>query len=154
MKTMKNIKFSAVLIVIIYIAFNMTGCTNIHQTPDGVVVAFIVAAEKRDMTRAWNNLSPELQGYYNSQGEKMRKSGKGALENEIARITKFRTVKKDYTIQIDGANGSVINLVNNSGTVQKVETVAIDGDYKIKDLNSLKNLLDGITAEAKSKDGY
>ncbi len=154
MKTMKNIKFSAVLIVLLYIMFSSGGCTNIHQTPDGVVVAFIVASEKRDMTRAWNNLSPELQAHYNSQGEKMRKSGKGALENEIARITKFRTVKKDYTIQIDGANGSVINLVNNSGTVQKVETVAIDGDYKIKDLNSLKNLLDGITAEAKSKDGY
>jgi len=154
MKTMKNIKFSAVLIVLLYIMFSSAGCTNIHQTPDGVVVAFIVAAEKRDMTRAWNNLSPELQAYYNSQGEKMRKSGKGALENEIARITKFRTVKKDYTIQVDGANGSVINIVNNSGAVQKVETVAIDGDYKIKDLASLKNLLEGITAEAKSKDGY
>jgi len=154
MKTMKNIKFSAVLIVLLYIMFSSAGCTNIHQTPDGVVVAFIVAAEKRDMTRAWNNLSPELQAHYNSQGEKMRKSGKGALENEIARITKFRTVKKDFTIQIDGANGSVINIVNNSGAVQKVETVAIDGDYKIKDLASLKSLLEGITAEAKSKDGY
>jgi len=154
MKTMKNIKFSAVLTVLLYIMFSSAGCTNIHQTPDGVVVAFIVAAEKRDMTRAWNNLSPELQAHYNSQGEKMRKSGKGALENEIARITKFRTVKKDYTIQIDAANGSVINLVNNSGAVQKVETVAIDGDYKIKDLASLKNLLESITAEAKSKDGY
>jgi len=154
MKTMKNIKFSAVLIVLLYIMFSSTGCTNIHQTPDGVVVAFIVAAEKRDMTRAWNNLSPELQAHYNSQGEKMRKSGKGALENEIARITKFRTVKKDYTIQIDSANGSVINIVNNSGAIQKVETVAIDGDYKIKDLASLKSLLEGITAEAKSKDAY
>ncbi|HAX48056.1 MAG TPA: hypothetical protein DCX92_03635 [Bacteroidetes bacterium] len=154
MKTMKNIKFSAVLIVLLYIMFSTAGCTNIHQTPDGVVVAFIVAAEKRDMTRAWNNLSPELQAHYNSQGEKMRKSGKGALENEIARITKFRSVKKDYTIQVDSVNSTVVNIVTIGGPVHKVETVAIDGDYKIKDLASLKNLLDGITAEAKSKDGY
>ncbi len=84
----------------------------------------------------------------------MRKSGKGALENEIARITKFRSVKKDYTIQVDSVNSTVVNIVTIGGPVHKVETVAIDGDYKIKDLASLKNLLDGITAEAKSKDGY
>ncbi len=132
----------------------IASCQNIHKSPDGAVVAFIVAAEQRDMTKAWNILSPELQAYYNGLGEKMRKSGRGALENEIARITKFRTVKKDYTINVDGANGSIINLVTLGGPTHKVETVDVGGDFKIKDEASMKNLLDAITAESTKEKGY
>lgn len=147
---MRNIKICLILTIILF----LQGCGNIHTTPDGAVVAFIVAAEQRDMTKAWNILSPELQAYYNGQGEKMRKSGKGALENEIAKITKFRTVKKDYKIEKDNTDHTLINIITIGGPVHKVETVQIDGDYKIKDAASLKNLLDGITAEVTKKEGY
>ena len=147
---MRNIKISLLIIA----ALLLHGCANIHTTPDGAVVAFIVAAEQRDMTKAWNILSPELQAYYNGQGEKMRKSGRGALENEIAKIPKFRTVKTDYTIQADSVNRSFINIVTIGGQVHKIETVQIEGDYKIKDAASLKNLLDGITGEVSKKEGY
>ena len=132
----------------------IASCQNIHKSPDGAVVAFIVAAEQRDMTKAWNILGPELQAYYNGLGEKMRKSGRGALENEIARITKFRTVKKDYTINVDGANGSIINLVTVGGPTHKVETMDVGGDFKIKDEASMKSLLDAITAESTKEKGY
>ncbi|MEO8514898.1 MAG: hypothetical protein ABI543_15170 [Ignavibacteria bacterium] len=132
----------------------LTSCGNIHQSPEGAIVAFIVAAEQRDMTKAWNILSPDLQAYYNSQGEKMRKSGRGALENEIAKITKFRSVKRDYKLQVDSTVSTDIKLVTIGGPVHLIETVQIDGDYKIKDEKSLRNLLDGITAEEKKKDGY
>lgn len=147
---MRNIKICLAVLTAVMIH----GCANIHTTPDGAVVAFIVAAEQRDMTKAWNVLSPELQAYYNGQGEKMRKSGRGALENEIARITKFRTVKKDYRIQVDSANNTSINIVTIGGPVHKIETVQIDGDYKIRNESSLKNLMDGITAEVNKKEGY
>lgn len=147
---MRNIKICLAVLTAVMIH----GCANIHTTPDGAVVAFIVAAEQRDMTKAWNVLSPELQAYYNGQGEKMRKSGRGALENEIARITKFRTVKKDYRIQVDSANNTSVNIVTIGGPVHKIETVQIDGDYKIRNESSLRNLLDGITAEVNKKEGY
>src|SRR4030095_15717470 len=85
-------------------------CGNIHQSPDGCVVAFIVASEQKDMTKAWNILGPDAQNYYNTLGEKMRKSGKGALENEIGRISKFKSVKKDYRIELDSANKENIKI--------------------------------------------
>lgn len=129
-------------------------CGNIHTHPDGAVVAFIVAAEQRDMTKAWNILSPELQTYYNGLGEKMRKSGRGALENEIARITKFRSVKKDYRLEKDSTNENNVRLVTIGGPTHLIETISVDGDFKIKDEKSLRNLLDGITAESKKNDGY
>lgn len=156
MKTMKNIKFRLVLkvFVLFTVMFTLNGCKNIHETPDGAVVAFIIAAEQRDMTKAWNILSPELQAHYNSLGEKMRKSGRGALENEIARITKFKKVKKDYTISVDPANGEVIKIVMNSGPEYKIETVKTDNDYKIKNSASMKNLLEGIAAEITNKEVY
>ncbi|KXK56420.1 MAG: hypothetical protein UZ05_CHB002000200 [Chlorobi bacterium OLB5] len=149
---MNKSKFiKAAVISLLFIAYS---CGNIHTKPDGAVVAFIIAAEQRDMTKAWNILSPDLQSHYNSLGEKMRKSGRGALENEIARITKFRTVKKDYVIKQDSLNNTVINILTLGGPVHKIETVDVGGDFKIKDEASLKNLLDGISAERKEKDAY
>jgi hypothetical protein len=132
----------------------LSSCGNIHQSPDGAIVAFIVAAEQRDMTKAWNILSPDLQAYYNNLGEKMRKSGRGALENEIAKITKFRSARKDYRLQKDTANISTVRLLTVGGPVHIIETIEIEGDYKIKDEKSLRSLLDGITAEEKKKEGY
>lgn len=147
-------KFNYIKSAAIAVLLAVYSCGNIHTNPDGAVVAFIIAAEQRDMTKAWNILSPELQSHYNSLGEKMRKSGRGALENEIARITKFRTVKKDYVIKQDSLNYTVINIVTLGGPVHKIETVDVGGDFKIKNEKSLKNLLDGISAERKEKDAY
>lgn len=147
-------KFNFIKYSVIAALIFINACGKIHTRPDGAVVAFIIAAEQRDMSKAWNILSPELQAYYNSLGEKMRKSGKGALENEIARITKFRTVKKDYLINQDSINNTVINIVTLGGSIHKIETVEIGGDFKIKDEAALKNLLEGISAERKEKDAY
>jgi len=147
---MRNIKISLFILAVLL----LHGCANIHTTPDGAVVAFIIAAEQRDMTKAWNILSPELQAYYNGQGEKMRKSGRGALENEIAKISKFRNVKKDYRLEKDSTDNSVINIITIGGPVHRIETVQVEGDYKIKNSASLKNLLDGISAEVNNKEGY
>ena len=152
MKKTFNIKIYTIL-TIISIVF-MASCGNIHTSPEGAVVAFIVAAEQRDMTKAWNVLSPDLQAYYNSLGEKMRKSGKGALENEIARISKFRTVKKDYKLQVDSVTNTNVNIVTIGGPVHPVETIQIGEEFKIKDEKSLRNLLNSITAEEKKKEGY
>ncbi len=152
MKSVNSVKFISFISILIVTFFS--GCQNIHKTPDGAVVAFIVAAEQRDMTKAWNVLSPELQSHYNSLGEKMRKSGRGALENEIAKISKFRSVKQDYRLQVDSTNSANVNLVTIGGPTHLIETVNIEGDYKIKDETSLKNLLNGITAELNKKEGY
>jgi outer membrane protein assembly factor BamA len=151
MKTAKSMIFPLLAACLMFFAGS---CKNIHKSPDGAVVAFIIAAEQRDMTKAWNILSPELQGYYNGQGEKMRKSGKGALENEIAAITKFKVVKKDYTIEVDPADPESININLTGGQQYKIKTINIEGDYKIKDRQSIENLLTAITAETKPGDGY
>lgn len=147
------IKSISAILILNFVLF-VCSCGNIHQSPNGCVVAFIVAAEQRDMTKAWNVLGPDAQNYYNSLGEKMRKSGKGALENEISRITKFRSVKKDYRIVLDTANQNMVKIVTIGGPTHLVETINIEGDYKIKNETSLKNLLDGITAEVSKKEGY
>jgi len=76
------------------------------------------------------------------------------LENEIARITKFRSVKKDYRLEKDSANENNVRLVTIGGPTHLIETISVDGDFKIKDEKSLRNLLDGITAESKKNDGY
>jgi hypothetical protein len=148
----KNISIS--LILLFAGSIYLFGCQNIHKSPDGCVVAFIVAAEQRDMTKAWNILSPEAQAYYNLLGEKMRKSGKGALENEIAKITKFRSVKRDYRLVIDSTNSEVVNLVTIGGPTHSIQTVNVEGDYRIKDEVSMRNLLAGITAETGKNNGY
>ncbi len=152
MKTIRSIKFHAAIFTIFLTA--LAACGNIHTTPDGAVVAFIVAVEQRDMTKAWNILSPELQTYYNGLGEKMRKSGRGALENKTAKIIKFRSVKKDYRIEIDSTVNTNVKIVSIGGPTHLIETVQIDEDYKIKDEASLKNLLDAITTEVSKKEGY
>jgi hypothetical protein len=153
---MKSIKLSYLLVFSIFTvsALFLSSCKSIIESPDGCVVAFIVTAEQRNMTKAWDLLGPDAQSYYNSQGEKLRKSGKGALENEIAKITKFRRVKKDYFIEKDKSNPDVVNIVTIGGNTHPVETINIDGNYKIKNEASVKNALDGISAEVKKQDGY
>jgi hypothetical protein len=151
---MNFIKSKPLTLFFLIVSFIVFSCGKIHETPSGCVVAFIVAAEQKDMTKAWNILGPQAQNYYNSQGEKMRKSGKGALENEINRISKFRSVKKDYRIETDSANANIVKIVTIGGPVHIIETINVDGNFKIKDETSLKHLLDGITAQLNTKETY
>lgn len=152
---MARINHYLILLILITGSIILQSCKTINETPEGCVVSFIVGAEERNMTRVWDVLSPEAQQYYNSLGEKMRKSGKGALENEIAGITKFRSVKKDYRIEPDSENKNIIKIITIAGPTHIVETINIDGNFKIKDERSVKNLLESISAERKKKEeGY
>ncbi|MCI0714943.1 MAG: hypothetical protein L0Y77_01290 [Chlorobi bacterium] len=137
--------------IILLVFAQFCSCGNIHKTPNGCVVAFIVAAEQRDMTKAWNILGPDAQSSYNSLGEKMRKSGRGALENEISRISKFRIVKRDYKIVVDSTDPNLVKIVTIGGPEHRIETINENGNYKIKDIYSVRNLLNGISAEVKNE---
>ncbi len=153
---MKLVKFNKALTLLglILTALLMNSCKTINETPEGCVVSFIVSAETRNMSRAWEVLSPNAQAYYNNQGEKMRKSGRGALENEIAKIVKFRSVKKDYKIEVDNNNSQIVKIISIGGPTHLVETENIDGNFRIKNEASVKNLLEGISAEMKKNEGY
>jgi hypothetical protein len=116
------------------------------------VVAFIVAAQERNMGKAWALLGKEAQDYYNSLGQKQRRSGKGALENEIKRIKKFRAVKTDYTVVKDSVGVNTVIIIT-TGERFRIETINEDGNYKVRDGNSVRSLLKGITAEL-GEEGY
>jgi len=153
---MKLVKFNIALTfsALIIAALFINSCKTLNESPEGCVVSFIVAAENRNMGRAWDILSPSAQAYYNGLGEKMRKSGKGALENEIARIVKFRTVKKDYSVEVDSSDKQSVKIIIIGGPVHIVETENVDGNYKIKNEASVKSLLEGISGEVKKNEGY
>jgi hypothetical protein len=140
--------------ICILLFFIPISCGKITDTPDGCVVAFIVACEERDMTKAWNHLGPDAQNYYNGLGEKQRRSGKGALENEVNRIKRFRNVKKDYKIVKDKDKPDLIKIMLIGDQEFNVETIDENGSYKIRDGNSVRNLLNGITAESEKGNGY
>lgn len=137
-----------------FFILNFISCGKITDTPDGCVVAFIVAAEEHDMNKAWFLLGTEAQNYYNGLGEKQRRSGKGALENDVKKIKRFRNVRKDYKIVKDKEKPDLIKIMLIGGQEFNIETVSEDGSYKIKDGNSVKNLLNGITAESERENGY
>lgn len=153
-KGFTGINKALIIFIIALLGISLPSCQKMNDTSEGCVVSFIVGAERRNMARVWENLSPNAQAYYNAQGEKMRKSGRGALENEISRIEKFKTVKDDYTVQPDNSDKSIVNLVMSDGKIIKVYTEIIDGSYRIRDENSVKNVLEGITAAVKQGDGY
>ena len=106
------------------------------------------------MSKAWNLLSTEAQNYFNGLGEKQRRSGKGALESEIKRIKKFKDVKKEYIIEKDALKPETVKIILTGGQEFKIETVNRDGTYLLKDGNSVRNLLTGITAELGKENGY
>lgn len=149
-----KLRTGIILLALFICALTLNSCKTLNESSEGCVVSFIVAAENRNMNRAWDILSPEAQQYYNGQGEKMRKSGKGALENEIARIIKFRSIKKDYRLEIDSTNNMNINIVVIGGATHIVATENIDGNYKLKNETSVRSLLEGITLEARKNEGY
>lgn len=128
-------------------------CGRITDTSDGAVVAFIVAVEEHNMNKAWNLLGSDAQVFYNNLGEKQRRSGKGALENEIKRIKRFRNVKKDYKIVKVQENPMLIKIQLLGGMEFFIQTVDEEGAYKLKDGNAVRNLLTAISAETE-REGY
>lgn len=99
-------------------------------------------------------LSPEAQKFYNSLGEKNRKSGKGILESEIKNIKYFKNIKKDYSIRKDKENPENVRIVLSGAGEYLISTFKVDEGYKIKDGNSVRNVLQGIAAEYENKNLY
>lgn len=143
-----------IIILSFALALMIDSCGRITDTPDGCVVDFIVAVEQHDMSKAWNLLGANAQAFYNDLGEKQRRSGKGALENEVNRIKVFRSVKKHYRISKDKEKPDMIKIIIYGGQEFQVETINDNGNYRIKDGNSVRNLLTGITAELNEGKGY
>ncbi|HEY3252291.1 MAG TPA: hypothetical protein VGK25_14375 [Ignavibacteria bacterium] len=150
MKYSKMVKYliSIVLSIAIY------SCGKMQNSPVDSVTIFIKAAEEHDITKAWSTLSPEAQSYYNDIGEKNRKSGKGILEHDISEVVKFRN-KTDYKITADSSNPNIVLIIVNGGSaVFRIETVAENNDYKLKDGNSVRNALNSVAADMVRKDYY
>lgn len=138
---------------IILLALLIISCGKSSDTPKGCVTEFIIAVEQHDMSAAWPLLSNDAQGFYNSIGEKERKSGKGALENEINNIKRFKSLKTEYSIRHDKENADVVKIGLAGGTELSINTMNENG-YKIKDGASVRNILNGIAAEHNKKEGY
>ena len=141
------------LFIIIILIF--AGCgKKTSDNPRGCVTYFIVSIEQHDMSKAWDYLGPDAQAYYNDLGDKMRKSGKGAFENEINRIKSFRNARSDYSIKSDKENPNNMHLIT-SGTIDLlVETEDKDGNFKIKNSASVKNVLSAISGEVDKSSPY
>jgi hypothetical protein len=127
---------------------------KISDTPKGCVTAFIVAVEQHDMSKAWGLLGKDAQAYYNDLGEKQRRSGKGALENEIDQIKSFRSAQKFFSVKRDNDDPNNALLVVQGVKEYKIATEDADGEIKIKDAQSVKNIFDVITGEMKSTNPY
>ena len=131
------------------------GCgKKTSDNPRGCVTYFIVSIEQHDMSKAWDYLGPDAQAYYNDLGEKMRKSGKGAFENEINRIKSFRNARSDYSIRSDKENPENMHLITAGGIDLLVETENVSGNFKIKNYASVKSVISSIAAEVDKSAPY
>ncbi len=127
---------------------------KVSDSPKGCVTAFIVAIEQHDMNKSWELLGKDAQAYYNDLGEKMRKSGKGAFENEINRIKSFRNAQKDFSIRKDKDNPENVRLVTSGGMEFVIEIEDLEGTYKIKNGNSVRYILNVISSEVEKQAPY
>ncbi|MGH2574539.1 MAG: hypothetical protein ACRDFC_02445 [Ignavibacteria bacterium] len=139
---------------IILLTFGFISCGRITDTPDGCIASFIASIAEHNMGRAWYLLGPDAQSSYNNMGEKQRRSGKGAFENEIKKIIKLRTIKKDYTINLDNNNPNLVIILLNDGKEYKIETISENGDFKIKNRDAVSNLINAIAEEQRKEDYY
>jgi hypothetical protein len=136
-------------------ALTFLSCGKSSNNPRGCVTTFIIALEQHDMSKAWGLLGKDVQAYYNVLGERQRRSGKGAFENEINRIKTFRNARKDYSVHFDKDTPDEIKLITEGDKEFKISIADEDGEYKIKDEPSIKNILRVITAELKPNEpGY
>ena len=106
------------------------------------------------MGKLWGMLGPEAQAFYNDLGEKQRRSGRGALEREINNIKSFKSLKGDYKLKEDKDNPGTVKVIIIGGAEFPVATINDSGGYKIKDGQSVRNLLTGITLEKNQKEDY
>ena|SRR5260221_9098709 len=145
-------------IILLIIVFLFTICSfNCGKNYDNdvaAVSAFIIGVEQHDMGKLWGMLGPDAQQFYNSLGEKQRRSGRGALEREINNIKTFRSLKNDYRLKEDKENPGVVKIIILGGAEFNIGTINEAGIFKIKDGPSVRNLLSGITFEKNQKDDY
>ena len=137
--------------VLLILAPVFFSCSNKSSSPVDCVTSFISAAEQHDMTNAWNTLSPEAQAFYNDIGEKNRKSGKGILEHDISEITKFKNKDSDY--KIENSESNKVKIITSKEEIV-IETINIDGSFRIKDGNSVRNVIKTISLESVKKEYY
>lgn len=129
-------------------------CGKASNSPRGCVSQFIIAIEQHDMSKAWGLLGNDAQSYYNSLGEKQRRSGKGAFENEIDKIKTFRSARTDYSVHEDKGVQDTIKLVIFGGKEFNINIADEDGSYRIKDRQSVRNVLDVISGELKQNEHF
>lgn len=132
----------------------LASCGRESDSPKGCVTSFIIAIEQHDMGKAWGLLGHDAQSYYNTLGERQRRSGKGAFENEIDKIKTFRNLRKDYAIHKDKGVQDTIKMIVYGGSIFRVNIYDEDGNFKIKDEHSVRNILDVITGELKPNEKF
>ena len=143
-----------VLTVLFLLVLLLSSCGRESDSPKGCVTLFIIAIEQHDMSKAWGLLGTDAQSYFNTLGERQRRSGKGAFENEIDKIKTFRNLRKEYGIHEDKGVLDTIKMIVYGGREFRVNILNDDGNYKIKDEQSVRNILDVITAELKPKESF
>lgn len=143
-----------ILTFLIPVVFLISSCGSESDSPKGCVTSFIIAIEVHDMSKAWGLLGRDAQSYFNTLGERQRRSGKGAFENEIDKIKTFRNLRKDYAIHKDRGVQDTIKMIVYGGRVFRVNIYNDDGNYKIKDEQSVRNILDVITGELKPREKF
>ena len=146
-------KITGYILLVTLILFCSCG-RKIADTSKGCVTAFINAVEQHDMEKAWDCLGKDAKVFYNDLGDKTRKSGKGALENEINRIKSFRNAQKDYIMKKDKDNENNLHLNTSGGADFLIEMVDEDGAFKIKDGNSVRAILKTIAGEVDKQNPY
>jgi hypothetical protein len=140
--------------VLIPVLILLTSCGRESDSPKGCVTSFIIAVEEHDMSKAWGLLGQDAQSYFNTLGERQRRSGKGAFENEIDKIKTFRNLRKDYSIHKDRGVQDTIKMRVYGGREFRVNIADDDGDYRIKDEQSVRNILEVITGELKPEEKF
>ena len=141
-------------IIFILTAVMLLSCGKASNTPRGCVSTFIISIEQHDMSKAWGLLGSDAQSYFNTLGEKQRRSGKGAFENEIDKIKTFRNARYDFSIHEDKGVLDTIKLIVLGGREFNINILNDDGDYKIKDEQSVKNVLSVISGELKPNEKF
>ena len=149
-----NSRKFCLIILVASLVLSSFSCGKNYDNNVAAVTAFIIGVEQHDMGKVWSMLSPEAQQFYNSLGEKQRRSGRGALEREINNIKTFRSLKNDYRLKQDKENPGNVKIIIIGGAEFTVGTIKEVYSYKIKDGQSVRNLLSGITFEKNQKDEY
>jgi hypothetical protein len=142
-------------IVLLFIGLIFLSCgQKISETPKGCITTFIISAEQHDINKCWDCLGKDAKTFYNDIGDKMRKSGKGALENEINKINTFRNAQKDYSMRKDKDSVNIIHMFTGGGQEFVINLIEEDGAFKIRDGNSVKSILNVISADIINQKPY